>query len=525
MSARGKKIALILGVIVVVIILAVVIAVPMLVNVNRYRPQVVAEIESQTGMPASIGRLTLTLFPRVSIQVDNFELDNPKNFPSGYLVKAKRIYAIVDAGELLHRQAKITSLELDNPQIALISDGRGQWNYDMPRHASQASDSPSSSGAPAFRLGVISKVTIKDGQLTMSNVLPSGKVSAPNVDAKDISSELNDVDLSAFSGTASAKLKRFLVPAGADSGGWLESTAYAADAGEPLAAHGLLNARSLQFGTVQATAVKTKVKVYPHRILCDDVTFGIDGGDAAGALALDFSGANLRYNSTLKVHGVDMARLLESFPQSRGKMTGTLEGNVKLNGEITQLSDPLALMTGTGRASVTNGKLPSLQLNRNLMLLARLTSLGPAQGDPSSFSSITADFQIARSLLHSKSIKIVGNGVNVDGAGTMNLAGAGGLDYTGTAQLAAGQAGISNIVAAISGATMSNGHLSFPFDLKGTLENPRFILKSLSGSRALGGVQQLLGGSKSGTSNQSPSNLLQGITGLFGKKKQSNPPR
>ena len=64
--STGKKIALGGAVFLVVLLVALAIAVPMLVDVDRYRPQVVAFIQEQTGKPAEIGRLTLTLFPTLS---------------------------------------------------------------------------------------------------------------------------------------------------------------------------------------------------------------------------------------------------------------------------------------------------------------------------------------------------------------------------------------------------------------------------------------------------------------------------
>jgi hypothetical protein len=154
--------------------------------------------------------------------------------------------------------------------------------------------------------------------------------------------------------------------------------------------------------------------------------------------------------------------------------------------------------------------------------LARLANLGPAEGDPSSFSSIAADLNIANNRISSNKVAIVGNGVNVDGAGSMGMAGAGDLDYQGTASLAAGQNAVSNLLAGLSGAKMENGKLTFPFGLLGTLANPKFVLKGASAAGGLGAVQGLLGGQQSGQSTgqtQNPADLVQGITGLFKKKK------
>ena len=210
---------------------------------------------------------------------------------------------------------------------------------------------------------------------------------------------------------------------------WGPSLVYAAPAAPKPAAQGTLRADSLSFGTLKATSVKTKVRLFPKQIYFDDLNFDFYGGRASGSLSCDFGGASPRYATNARLSGVDVASLLEAFPDARGRMTGKLDGNMKLNGVVVHSPDPLAGMRGTGQVSVKDGQLPSLQLNKNLMTLARLSSLGPGSGDPSSFKSMSSDLNIADGKIASNKVAIVGNGVDVDGAGVMAIAGEGSLAY------------------------------------------------------------------------------------------------
>ena len=81
--SKGKKIALIVVIALVLIVVGLAIIIPMLFNVDRYRPQVAAQIQQETGKPAQIGRLALTILPQVAIRVDDFSLGNPTGFPHG----------------------------------------------------------------------------------------------------------------------------------------------------------------------------------------------------------------------------------------------------------------------------------------------------------------------------------------------------------------------------------------------------------------------------------------------------------
>jgi len=190
---------------------------------------------------------------------------------------------------------------------------------------------------------------------------------------------------------------------------------------------------------------------------------------------------------------------------------------------VTKSPDPLAGMHGTGNMSVRDGNLPKLQLNRNLMQLAKLSNLSVAKGDPGSFSSIVADLNIAKGRITSRSINVVGNGISGIASGSMTLLGKGSLDYQGVASILAGSGfnPVGTMLAGMSGAKVSNGKMILPFAIGGNLSFPKFTLKS----GGPGGLGNLLGGKPAPGSNpsqqQSPSNVFQGITGAF--RKKSNP--
>jgi uncharacterized protein involved in outer membrane biogenesis len=299
---------------------------------------------------------------------------------------------------------------------------------------------------------------------------------------------------------------------------------YAAPAQGKPAAQGTLRADSLRFGALQATSVRAKLRLFPKQVFFDDLNFSLYGGRASGTLSFNFAGRNPAYSTNTRLSGVDVAKLLEAFPDARGKMTGTMDGNMRLAGEVTHSPDPLAGMRGSGQLGIKDGKLPSLQLKKNLVMLARLSNLGPASGDPSSFQSMSADLNIAEGKITSNKVIIVGNGVDVDGAGSMALAGAGSLAYEGLAKIAAGQSPVTGLLAGLSGATFADGKLTFPFGISGTLQSPQFKLKSLGSKGQLQGLQGLLGPEgqqpTGAQGQQTPADLVQGLAGMF-KKKQS----
>ena len=215
-----------------------------------------------------------------------------------------------------------------------------------------------------------------------------------------------------------------------------------------------------------------------------------------------------------------MAKLLAEFPDAKGMMTGKMDGNMVVAGEVVDSPDPLAGIRANGQARIRDGRLPTLQLSKNLLELSRLSEIGPGSGDPGAFSSISYDVHVAQSRITTNKVVVIGNGVDADGSGSLTLAGAGSLSYEGTARLAAKKNPLSEVLANMSGATFADGKLSFPFTIGGTLHNPLFKLKTPSGSGgklgAAGG--QVPGAGQSGQAGQ-PAGLVQGIAGMFKKKK------
>src|SRR5215831_15647732 len=93
MSSR-RNVIVTLALLLVGLLAVVVVVVPRLVDVDRYRPEVVAQIENATGKKTEIGHLSLSILPTVSIRADDFALANPSGFPEEHLLTARRIYAM-----------------------------------------------------------------------------------------------------------------------------------------------------------------------------------------------------------------------------------------------------------------------------------------------------------------------------------------------------------------------------------------------------------------------------------------------
>ena len=416
--------------------LALIFVGPSLVRVDRYRSRVIAFLQENTGKQVEIGKLTLTFFP-LSIHIDDFGVKNPPIFPRGYVVQVARIDAELGVSALLHRQVVIKALVLVDPVLNITSDPDGPWNFENP----QAQASPN-----ALPLGVISRVRIQRGQLIASNLLPSDRAGPIFFEAHDIYCNMKDVNLMGIINPSSSSLDGL----------------------------GSLKAGLLRFGSVEARNLESILRLEARHVFFTEVKAEVYGGRAAGDLTFDFLAKNVKFKANARLNGVNVAQLLAAFPNGGGRMTGNMEGDVKLTGEIAHSLRPLAGMHGTGHVTVRNGQVPSLRLNANLMKLAHFNDLGPAKNDPSAFILITTDLELDNGWISSRVIDVDGYGVDVDGSGSVSVSGSDELDYRGLAEITTKEGFFTNTVARLSGATLKDGKLQFPFRITGTINNPIF---------------------------------------------------
>lgn len=419
------------------VLAAAVVLLPRLLDLDHYRPQIISYFEQSTGKKVEIQHLSFNLFPKATLHVEGFAVKSPPLFPPSYILQIPRADAIVDFWPLLQRKVIIRSLKLEEPVINLVSDPDGPWNFENP----SASNSKN-----LFPLATIEKIQMHRGHLILSNLLPSDAQGPVFFEAHDIDSEMDQVDLAAIVDPAAPGLS----------------------------GHGSWHAARLRFGAVETTDVHSKFHLQSRQIYFSDMAAKLYGGQGKGDFSVSLAKKTPSFKADASVSGVNVAHLLASFHETRGLLTGKLEGNMTLAGEIEHSASPLKHMHGAGRIKITSGEVPSLKLNANLMRLAHFNDLGPAKENPASFSSIATDLELQDLHINSKVIDIDGYGVDVDGSGNVSVSGSDDLNYQGVATITQKQGFFTTTFARFAGAKLVDGKLTFPFRITGTVESPKF---------------------------------------------------
>ena len=144
-----KRFLRIAGIAVAVLILAA-LALPFFINANQFRPALEERLTTALGREVKIGDIKLSLFSGGASASDITIADDPA-FSKEPFLRAKGLAVGVELWPLIvSRQLNVTSLTVDQPEIALLQSAAGDWNFSSlgsKTATPPAAVSPSSAGA------------------------------------------------------------------------------------------------------------------------------------------------------------------------------------------------------------------------------------------------------------------------------------------------------------------------------------------------------------------------------------------
>ena len=118
----------VIGIVIAVLIVAA-IALPFLVNVNSFRPQIESNLSSALGRPVKVGNLSLSILSG-SVRADQLSIADDPKFSQAPFIQAKSLKVGVELMPLLfNKQLNITHIGIDHPEITLLRNRDGVWNF------------------------------------------------------------------------------------------------------------------------------------------------------------------------------------------------------------------------------------------------------------------------------------------------------------------------------------------------------------------------------------------------------------
>ena len=532
--------------IVIAVLLVTAIALPFLVNVNSFRPQIEAQLTQALGRPVKVGNLSLSLLSG-AVGADQLSIADDPKFSNAPFIRAKSLKVGVEMMPLIFsKQLNVTEIVIDEPEITLLRNQAGVWNFSsLGNSAEKSKPAEKSSNLSVGRLeladGKISlgtipskrkpivydKVDILVRNLSLGSAFPvTASVGLPGGGGFKLNGTLgpiNSTDVSLSPLQAKLTINKLdlsqsaLVDPSTGISGMADFEGRVTSDGRVVRADGKLKTTSLKLTPKGAPsgrpvqlqfAVEHNLQTESGRIVQGDVSMGKAVAKLTGTYEARSEITAIRTKLVGQGMPVDE---LEAVLPAVGVM---LPSGSHLKGGTLSLDldsvGPVDKLVTTGSVKFSNTQLTGFNLGAKMSAISALT--GKQTGNDTSIQNLSSDVRVAPegAKLDKISLLIPALGT-VAGAGTVSPAGA--LNFNMAANLSGGAVTGITQVAGLGG----KGTGSIPFFIQGTTSDPKFVpdVKGMVGSE----LNNLLGGAKAGGQNN-PNNPVDALTGLFGKKKK-----
>jgi AsmA protein len=576
----GKKLRILVIVVVVAVVLLLV--APFLIPVNSFRPTIEAKASEALGRKVELGDLSLSLITG-SLTAKNLSIGDDPKFSSAPFLTARSLSVGVEIFPLIFSKTiNVTGISIDQPDVTLLRNSAGQWNYSSIGGSANGSAKPAAkssspsgargSGSSADEISV-KKLELKDGKIILGTT-NSQKRSAydhVSVTASDVSTT------SQFPLSVSAEL-----PGGGQFK--LDGTAGPLDKSDTaltpleakihvgsldLARTGFLDP-SLGLGglvDLDSTIASKNGNAETKGSLKLSKALLVQGGSPAGVPAvIDYGtkydlkknfgvitpsivkiGSAVAHVSgtyetlgeetvvNVKLAGESMpAKDLQAFlpaigvnlPKGAALNAGTLSTNLDIKGPTNKL-------VTDGTIGLFSAKLEGFDLGAKMAAITALTGL--KTGKDLEIEKLTTNVHMAPTGLRAEDFNAILPALGtLKGGGTLDARN--NLDFKMAATLTGGVLGamggagngIGSVLGVATGAGKSSGcknnGTTIPFLIQGTASDPKFV-PDVGGVAADLLKSQLgcTGGTLLGTGQKgvaTPENAVEALTGLFGKKKK-----
>jgi uncharacterized protein involved in outer membrane biogenesis len=134
---------------IVVLILVLIFCLPYIIDVNQYRGEIQTQLQNRLHRPVQFGALSLVVFP-LRVKAQNVVIgEDPRFQTSVPFARVAEMDISLKLLPLLTRSIAINSLALKRPQIELIKDAAGVWNFSSLGQAPAVAPAPATAATPA----------------------------------------------------------------------------------------------------------------------------------------------------------------------------------------------------------------------------------------------------------------------------------------------------------------------------------------------------------------------------------------
>ncbi|MES9856197.1 MAG: AsmA family protein [Sedimenticola sp.] len=153
------------------LVVAAMVIVPMVVDPNDYKGEIVTKVQEETGRALRIdGDLKLSVFPWLGVEIGGLELGNAQGFGDKPFAAVKHASVRVKLMPLLSSQVEVDTIGLEGLQLNLAKNSAGVSNWDDLAKGGKRSESESEKGEGSASGGIsaftVGGVNINNAQVS-----------------------------------------------------------------------------------------------------------------------------------------------------------------------------------------------------------------------------------------------------------------------------------------------------------------------------------------------------------------------
>jgi AsmA protein len=552
-----KKPLIIIGA-VIALLVVIVLALPLFVDVNRFKPTLQTEIGSALGRNVEIGNISLAIFSG-GVAIDNLSISDDPAFSKSPFLSAKQLTVGVELLPLIFsKKLEVRSFTVVQPEVSLVRNASGTWNFSSLGGASAAANSKTKSSNPSGAANFsVAKLVISNGRIIMATVGSRAKpqvYEAVNLEASDLSyttqfpfhltaktpgngavkldgkaGPIDKADASLTPLDAKIDVQHLdvastgFVTSASGIAGLVDFNGEVSSDGKQAHSKGTVKAQKLKLSPAGAPAsVPVNVDYntdYDLKRQAGELKQGdIHIGKALARLSGNYNTAGETPSVQMKLNGLampvpDLEGILPAvgvtLPSGARLESGTLEANLSISGPV----DKLVI---TGPVNLSNGKLAGFNVGSKLGALGTFTGLGGgSKGSDTEIQTLSTNVRVDPTGTHAENLNLVVPSIGTI-TGNANISASGQLDCKMSAKLSGGgpASQLTGGLSHLGGGSSQGGGI--PFLVKGTTSVPIF-LPDVAGM-AEGLAKNPAGAlGAAGAAADAPAGI---IGGLLGKKKK-----
>ena len=165
MKKAIKIVAILLGIVILGVVLLA-IAVPLLIDPNDYKDELVQAVKEHTGRELKVeGDIDLSIFPWLGVEMEQVSFANAPGFGQEPFAQVASAGVKIKVLPLLSREVVVDTIHMDGLRLNLVTNRTGKTNWDDLMASDTSASQGGSSGAGIAAL-TVGGIDIRDGEIS-----------------------------------------------------------------------------------------------------------------------------------------------------------------------------------------------------------------------------------------------------------------------------------------------------------------------------------------------------------------------